>query len=144
MTPQEPTRRTFIAGMCGALAAAIGATTPTTEAQAAPAIKKLADGRASVAIKGVPAFKKNGGVLPLGDVQGNQVALVRVNATTYRAFVLACTHQGVSVVPTGSTWACPAHGSKFKATTGAAVQGPATKPLKQLPVTLKAGVVTVG
>jgi Rieske Fe-S protein len=47
-----------------------------------------------------------------------------------RAFSATCTHQGCVVAAVvGNTINCPCHGSKFDATTGARVAGPAREPL---------------
>jgi Rieske Fe-S protein len=50
-----------------------------------------------------------------------------------------CTHQGctVSSVKDGVI-TCPCHGSTFNAGTGAPIAGPATRPLTEIPVTVRA------
>jgi cytochrome b6-f complex iron-sulfur subunit len=61
------------------------------------------------------------------------VRLAATNAvTSFTAVQLACTHQGISVVynATLGEFVCPRHDSLFS-TSGAVLQGPATKPLKQ-------------
>jgi Rieske Fe-S protein len=38
---------------------------------------------------------------------------------------------------------CPSHGSKFKASDGSVVQGPATQPLQEIAVTVKGQEITL-
>ena len=55
-----------------------------------------------------------------------------------------CTHQGCVVAEIkGEDIDCTCHGSKFSITDGSVVQGPATKPLETLKVTVKGGEITV-
>lgn len=68
-----------------------------------------------------------GGVVVTRDVSG---AVHAVSAT--------CTHQGCTVAPPrGGTVSCPCHGSVFNATTGAVLQGPASRPLPPIAVTVR-------
>jgi Rieske Fe-S protein len=62
------------------------------------------------------------------------VVLTR-DTTRVFGFSSTCTHQGckVDTVQNGRIQ-CPCHGSAFNATTGAVVQGPATRPLTPVPV----------
>jgi Rieske Fe-S protein len=62
------------------------------------------------------------------------VVLTR-DAIGVTGFSATCTHQGctVSTVRNGRI-ECPCHGSAFHATTGAVLQGPATRPLTPVPV----------
>ena len=65
-----------------------------------------------------------GGVVLTRDAKGN-----------VSGFSATCTHQGckVSTVANGRI-ECPCHGSAFHATTGAVVQGPASRALTPIPV----------
>ncbi|MET0864857.1 MAG: Rieske (2Fe-2S) protein [Nakamurella sp.] len=49
-----------------------------------------------------------------------------------------CTHQQCTIAASGS---CPCHGSKFDITTGAVQNGPAQRPLEEIPVTVSGGQV---
>jgi Rieske Fe-S protein len=73
-----------------------------------------------------------------------KVVLVRDGGQVH-AFSAVCTHQGclVSGVADGRI-TCPCHGSVFDASTGAAVQGPATTPLPPVQVSVRAGNVVEG
>lgn len=141
---QETTRREFIAGACAIATLAFTGLASLTPAEAATGIKRRSDGRVEVTVAKVSALAKNGGAVNLGTVKGNPVALVRVNATTYRAYNLRCTHEGVTVRKSGSKFVCPGHGAEFTATTGTVTRGPASRNLAKVKVVFANGVVTVG
>lgn len=65
-----------------------------------------------------------------------------------RAYELTCTHAGCAVqepetgvVSPDTTLRCPCHGSRFEATTGRRVAGPAFAPLSALALTVRQGEV---
>jgi Rieske Fe-S protein len=89
-------------------------------------------------IASVNQIPDGGGVIKSG------VVLTRTgDAVT--AFSSTCTHLGctVSKVSDGKIF-CPCHGSVFNASTGAVEQGPATKPLPPVSVTVTNGEVYPG
>lgn len=60
------------------------------------------------------------------------------------AFDFRCTHAGSFVQVAGpNTLECPAHGSEFNASTGAATVGPARQPLKRYTVSERGGAIYV-
>jgi Rieske Fe-S protein len=68
-----------------------------------------------------------GGGLILKD---QNVVLTKDQSGKVCAFSAICTHQGCAVTAVqGGTINCPCHGSKFDATSGEPVAGPAQKPL---------------
>ncbi|OLF19656.1 hypothetical protein BU204_00925 [Actinophytocola xanthii] len=84
----------------------------------------------------------DGGGLLIDTEDGGKALLVR-NGEEVKAFNAACTHQGTIVrAPENGISVCPSHGSEFD-TSGAAVKGPATKPLAELPVTVEGDQVTL-
>jgi Rieske Fe-S protein len=67
-----------------------------------------------------------------------QIVLTRGAGGAVHAFSAVCTHQGcvVSSVTDGGI-DCPCHGSRFDASTGAVVTGPATRPLPTIAVVVR-------
>jgi Rieske Fe-S protein len=70
------------------------------------------------------------------------IVLTRDSGGSVHGFSAICTHQGctVSSVKDGVI-TCPCHGSTFNAETGAPITGPATRPLPEVPVTVRANSV---
>jgi Rieske Fe-S protein len=72
---------------------------------------------------------------------GKAAIVSRPTAETAAAFSAKCTHNGCTVAPAGNELHCPCHGSKFNALTGDVIQGPASKPLEKINVTVANGEV---
>jgi Rieske Fe-S protein len=104
--------------------AGASASGPTARAAAAPLI----------ALGRLPA----GGVVVLADTR---IVLTRTPAGAVHGFSAVCTHQGCTVALAGGALACPCHGSRFAADTGAVTRGPATRPLPAVPVVVRNGEV---
>ena len=63
----------------------------------------------------------------------------------FTAFSATCTHQGCTLTSvSGGVIACPCHGSTFDIATGDVVNGPATKALPKVSVSVSDGTVTAG
>ncbi len=62
--------------------------------------------------------------------------VVRPSSAHYAAFSGSCTHAGCPVRPAGARFVCPCHGAVFDKATGAVLQGPARRPLANIPVTV--------
>jgi nitrite reductase/ring-hydroxylating ferredoxin subunit len=74
----------------------------------------------------------------------DKVVVTQPTEGDYKAFSAVCTHQGCVVAEIkGDDIDCTCHGSKFSITDGSVVQGPATKPLEALKVTVKGGEISV-
>lgn len=81
-----------------------------------------------------------------GVVIGSAGVVVTKDASgTIHAFSATCTHQGCTVSSvSGGTINCPCHGSRFNANTGAVVQGPASRPLPVVAVTVRGDQIVRG
>jgi Rieske Fe-S protein len=75
-------------------------------------------------------------------LDGDKVVVTRGTDDTIHGFSAICTHQGcpVASVDAGAI-VCPCHGSRFDATNGAVLDGPATRPLPAVPVVVRDGIV---
>ena len=101
-----------------------------------------------------PASAPGGGVLttvaavPAGGgvvLRDAGVVVTKDTAGAVHAFSATCTHQGCTVSSvSGGTINCPCHGSRFDATTGAVVQGPASRPLPVVAVTVQGAQIVRG
>jgi nitrite reductase/ring-hydroxylating ferredoxin subunit len=90
--------------------------------------------------------------LPLG---ASQTAIVTSGGKNYAvvltrtssgvvAFSRSCTHQGSLVAPTGGNQlTCPSHGAVFNASTGAVIEGPASRALAQYKVSERNGAIYI-
>ncbi len=75
---------------------------------------------------------------------GRTILIVRTGDTSFAVFAAQCTHQGFEVdLPANNVIVCQNHGSRFNATTGNVVQGPAAAPLLKFTATYDAGDNTV-
>jgi Rieske Fe-S protein len=106
------------------------ATTKTTTKAPAPVDVKLSE---------IPV----GGTI-VRNVKGRAVVLTRPSSSSVRAFSAKCPHAGCTVNPAGSKLSCPCHGSQFSASSGALLQGPATRGLSSIRATVRDGGVTIG
>ncbi|TMR99393.1 ubiquinol-cytochrome c reductase iron-sulfur subunit [Nonomuraea basaltis] len=80
--------------------------------------------------------------IPLGGgrvIKGKYV-ITHPKKGVYRCFSAICTHQGCAVASVSrGTINCPCHGSKFSASTGAVVNGPAKRPLARKKIKVSKG-----
>jgi nitrite reductase/ring-hydroxylating ferredoxin subunit len=73
---------------------------------------------------------------------GNPAVLVHLQSGDFVAYSAVCTHQACAVVYRGGNLACPCHGSVFDPSNGASVvNGPAQRPLPEIPVEVRNGEV---
>lgn len=126
------------AGLTGAAAAllaacgggeAAGDGTPSTPATGSPGANS--GGGALVATADVPL---GGGVI----LAAEKVVVTQPSEGTFKAFTAICTHQGCTVASVKEDKiSCACHGSGFSAKDGSVVNGPATRPLKEIAVTVE-------
>ncbi|MBO0826300.1 MAG: Rieske (2Fe-2S) protein [Streptosporangiales bacterium] len=75
---------------------------------------------------------------------GKDIIVARPTSDTVAAFSAICTHMGCAVAPNGKELDCPCHVSKFSATTGKVIHGPAQAPLPAVDVHVESGKVVTG
>jgi Rieske Fe-S protein len=117
----------FVAARASGLADAKGSTAAANSY--GPASTNSADPLAS--LDDVPV---GGGIV----LDSASIVLTRDAGGTVHGLSATCTHQGctVSSVENGVI-VCPCHGSSFNAETGAPMAGPASRPLPEIPVTIR-------
>ncbi len=108
--------------------------TPTSSGSAAPAgqvITKVAD---------VPV-----GSAIITEADNQSYVVAQQSAGVVECYTAICTHQGCFLNQIqGDEALCPCHGSRFNIFTGAAVRGPAIKPLANVAVKVEGGNVVAG
>lgn len=89
-----------------------------------------------------------GAAVPFVDAgSGEQAVLLRLEGGEFAAYSAICTHQQciVTYQPESGKLACPCHGSVFDPVNGAEVlNGPATRPLPEIPVRVEGDRVVRG
>jgi Rieske Fe-S protein len=95
-------------------------------------------GSAEVSLASIPV----GGAVS-ATLAGKPIVVSQPSAGQVVAFSAVCTHQGCTVAPQGKEFDCPCHGSKFDATTGDVLNGPARDPLPKLTAKVSGDSVTV-
>lgn len=101
----------------------------------------VGEGEAIVEVSGL----KPGSALPFTDPEsGEQAVLLRLESGEFAAYSALCTHRQCIVAydREEDTLECPCHGSIFDPSNGAVVlEGPAPKPLPEIPVEVRDGKV---
>lgn len=128
-------RRAVLVGVAGAGAFGLVACSP---------------GSSSTVGTDVPSGQPGDTLTPTADVDvgggvvlsAAQVVVTQPTQGTFHCFSAICTHAGclVAEVVDGEI-VCTCHGSRFSATDGAVVQGPASAPLPEVPVTVEGSTV---
>lgn len=96
------------------------------------------DGTATVELSSIPL----GGAVA-SSLGSTPIVVSQPKAGEVVAFSAVCTHQGCTVAPQGTEFDCPCHGSRFDATTGDVLQGPASKALTKLNASVSGSTVTI-
>ena len=129
-------RNVLVAGAVGASAIALSACSKAATPGAAP--QGTATSGSATTRKPIAKLSdiNVGEAIAATGTGGAQLIVARPTSTTVAAFSAVCTHQGCTVAPAGKRLDCPCHGSVFDATTGEVLQGPASRALDKVSVTL--------
>lgn len=104
---------------------------------AAPASSAAAGGSGVAAVADIPV---GGGII----LEDEAIVLTQPTAGDVKAFTAICTHQACLVSQVvDNEIICPCHGSKFSATDGSVIQGPATQALAVAGVSVDGGQVVL-
>ena len=69
-----------------------------------------------------------------------KIVVTQPTAGQYKAFTAVCTHMQCLVTKVeNDTIDCPCHGSKFNASDGTVANGPASRPLAPVTITVQGG-----
>jgi Rieske Fe-S protein len=155
-----PRRAVLVGGAAGAGTALVAACGSSGGGKSSTATGGASTAAASTGQSGQsPAESASGGqpagglaklsAIPVGQaisatIDGKPAIIARPTSGTAVAFTAICTHMGCTVAPAGSELHCPCHGSKYQATTGQVIQGPAPRPLDKITVHVAGGEVVAG
>jgi cytochrome b6-f complex iron-sulfur subunit len=138
--------------LCGALllgGVAVGAlagcgTGADGGASGSPSASGTADaGDPGTVIANVADVPLGGGTL-VTTPGGDGVLVVQPEEGIVKAYSAICPHQGARVqAPEGGLMTCPSHGSQFRVQDGSVQQGPATRGLAEIAVTVQDREVTL-
>jgi Rieske Fe-S protein len=114
--------------------AGVGLVGPATGAGAGGGTGAATGGGTADALTTTSKVPVGGGVVN----QGAKVVVTQPSKGEYKAFTAVCTHMGCIVNQIGNgTIDCPCHGSKYSIKDGSVVNGPATRPLAPVAITVK-------
>jgi Rieske Fe-S protein len=149
--PRGVDRRVLLAGTgvgCAMLLAACGGSSGSSGSTGTGSSNSTSSGSSgsgsdSSSGKALAALSsiKVGSAVSAQDSSGNPIIVARPTTDTAVGFSAICTHQGCTVAPAGTELDCPCHGSRYSATTGKVLGGPAPKPLPSIGVTVRGGQV---
>ena len=79
--------------------------------------------------------------VPVGSgliLEAEKIVVTQPTEGTFKGFSAVCTHQSCTVASVkADRIGCACHGSAFSTTDGSVLNGPATRPLKEIPVTVE-------
>ncbi len=140
VTPPATTASSAGAGASGSASGASGSGSATAGAGSSAAASTAAVGPALAKLSDI----KVGEAIAATGADGSKIIISRPTATTVAGFSAICTHQGCAVAPAGKQLNCPCHGSVFDVTTGAVLNGPASRPLPAVKVAISGTNIVAG
>ncbi|MEV0372777.1 Rieske (2Fe-2S) protein [Streptomyces sp. NPDC050636] len=135
---QSPARRTVLRGaaLAGAAGFGLAACSPEgsgNDASAVPTAPVDLGAAAEVPVGGAKLYRED------------RLVVSQPAKGEFKCFSAKCTHSGCILTEVErQQGTCPCHGSRFDVTTGEVIQGPASKPLPEVPVKAKAGKLIAG
>jgi Rieske Fe-S protein len=115
-------------------AAGDGTSTPATSSSAAEPSDEPEDSGGAGALVATADVPVKGGVV----LDGKKIVVTQPASGDFKAFTAVCTHQQCNVASVkDNTITCPCHGSTYSALDGSVKGGPATGPLREIPVTVE-------
>jgi Rieske Fe-S protein len=135
-----PSRRAVFQGLAGAVLLPGVLVACSSDDSGSGSTTDAGDGGESTGGSTVPVSEVPAGTARVVDVDGTTVVVAQPADGQFVAFSAACTHQGTTVAAGDDlTLTCPSHGSRFDASDGSVVNGPATAALASVPVTVDGG-----
>ena len=127
-----PSRRALLAG-AGVTCAAVLAGCTTNDANNG-GVTSATSAPAATALAATSQVPDGGGKI----IDAKRIVITQPQSGSFKAFSAICTHEGcfVGSVSNG-TINCPCHGSRFSITDGSVVQGPATRPLPPMAISVE-------
>ena len=103
----------------------------------------VVNGAATLTVAGTALATTNGAAM-VSTPNFGQVLVVRTDAASVSVMTATCTHQQCTINGfENGTFQCPCHGSRFNASSGSVVRGPAAQGLRKFTATLANGVVSI-
>ena len=139
-TAGDASRRAVIGGIVG-----LGVGVPLLAACGSDDSESSGSGAAAVRRPPAPIGKTS--EVPVGGgkiFKAEKVMVSQPSEGDFKAFSTVCTHQGCPITKMdGDEIECSCHGSRFLVADGSVANGPATKPLEELKVTVKGDELSV-
>lgn len=147
VAPFSPTRRSVIVGGCGlaAVLAGCGSDSPEERSAGAPTEDESSPANTSAPPTTPPPQPEGDALASTADVpvgggvvlEDEQVVIVQPTEGEFKAYTSVCPHQQnpVGSVENGEI-VCPWHGSRFAIEDGSVVNGPATKPIAEVAISV--------
>lgn len=125
---------------CGSSSSADASASPASPTAPASSPAPATSDAGAQGLASVSDVPVGGGVI----IDDPAVVITQPTEGDFKAFTAICTHQGCLVSSVESNEIlCPCHGSRFSATDGSVIQGPATMPLQPAGITVEGGNVVL-
>lgn len=127
----QPERREFLLKAASMLGLAVSAGTTVALLNACEQTNTPSGGTGTLNIASQTALQNVGGAARV-TVNNTQLVIIRTSTTEFLALSAICTHASCPVnLPANGSISCDCHGSRFSATDGRVLNGPATTPLRR-------------